>query len=431
MSWVTGEGPVDVSRGSPLAKLRPVLKNGLLVVGGRLSRSDSVPLIAKHPVILPRRHHVTRLVIREAHAAVGHEGRDHTFWRLRERFWVIGAGPEIRRLIRSCVVCRRVNARPQQQLMADMPEERVSAGTPAFSSVLLDVFGPVIVKTGRVERKRYGLMCVCIVTRAVHVELLDSLRTDSVINAIRRISARRGPIQQIRSDMGTNLTGADRELREALRGVDRADLRRRAVAQGIDWKFNPPTASHFSGGVERQIRTFRKIWRSMPLQQRVDSESLYTLFCEIESIINSRPLTYVSTSSGEVEPLTPNHLLYLRGGVRPIPGEYSDSDTLSRRRWRHVQYLAQQFWSRWKQEYLLSLQSRQKWRREVRNLESGDIVLLIDKNVQRAQWQMGRIERVFPSRDGLVRKALVKTSVSTYLRPIHNMVLITSETDLD
>ena len=425
------DGPVSVRKSSVLSQLHPAMMDGLLVVGGRLSRSDSVSEEMKHPVILPRRHHVTRLVIRDAHEKVGHEGRDHTFWEVRKRYWIVGAGPEVRRVIRSCVTCRRVNARPQQQLMAELPQERVSAETPAFYSVMLDVFGPIIVKAGRVERKRYGLMCVCTVTRAVHVEILDSLRTDSLINAVRRIGARRGPIRRIRSDMGTNLTGADRELRKSLSEVSQDDLQRSALKYNIDWTFNPPTASHFSGGVERQIRTFRKIWRSMPLQQRVDEESLNTLFCEIEMIMNSRPLTYVSTSSGDIEPLTPSHLLFLRGNAGPIPGDYDETDSLSRRRWRHVQYLAQQFWVRWKREYLLSLQCRQRWTREVSNMQSGDVVLLVDHDVPRGQWQMGRIVKALPSQDGLVRKALVKTGVSTYLRPIHKMVLIRSEADLD
>ena len=425
------EGPVLVSRASALSKLRPTMLEGLLVVGGRLSRSDCVSEETKYPVILPRRHHVTRLIIRDAHERVGHEGRDHTFWEVRQRYWVVGAGPEIRKMIRSCVTCRKVNARPQKQLMADLPQERVSAETPAFFSVQLDVFGPIMVKTGRVERKRYGLMCVCVVTRAVHIELLDSLRADSLINAIRRISARRGPIRQVRSDMGTNLTGADRELRESLKDVSQEDLQRAALKHTIDWRFNPPTASHFSGGVERQIRTFRKIWRSMPLQQRVDEESLRTLFCEIESVMNGRPLTYVSTSSDEIEPLTPSHLLFLRGGAGPIPGTYTGTDSLSRRRWRHVQYLAQQFWVRWKREYMLSLQSRHKWKREVSDVRQGDVVLLVDQDVPRGLWQMGRIVKTFPSQDGLVRKALVKTSKSAYLRPIHKMVLISPEADLD
>ena len=169
----------------------------------------------------------------------------------------------------------------------------------------------------------------------------------------------------------------------------------------------------------------------MPLQQRVGDESLQTLFCEIECIMNDRPLTYVSTSGGEVEPLTPGHLLFLRGSPGPIPGDFREADSLSRRRWRHVQYLARQLWVRWKREYLLSLQSRQKWTRESRNLQPGNVVLLVDENVQRAQWQMGRIREVFPSRDGKVRKALVKTAASVYLRPIHKMVWIKSESDLE
>ena len=421
------DGPVEVKRNSPLSRLRPIMVGGLMVVGGRLSQSDSIPEGEKHPVILPRDSHVTLLTIREAHQSVGHGGRDHTFWRLRQKFWVDGAGPEIRRLIRSCVVCRKVNARPQRQLMGELSQERVSAGTPAFSSVMLDVFGPVRVKSGRIERKRYGLMCVCVVTRAVHVEVLYSLGADSLINAIRRISARR--VTQVRSDMGTNLTGADRELREALAEVRQSDLQRAALRQGIDWRFNPPTASHYAGGVERQIRTFRKIWRSMPTQQ-VDDESFSTLFCEIESIMNSRPLTYVSTSSGQVEPLTPGHLLFLRGCAQPIPGDFSEADSLTRRRWRHVQYLAQQFWYRWKREYLLSLQSRQRWTRTSRNVQLGDVVLLADQDVPRGQWRMGKVVKVFPSRDGLVRKALVKTSTSVYMRPINKMVLISTESDL-
>ena len=425
------DGPIEVRRSSPLSKLHPQMRNGLLVVGGRLDRSQSIYQGEKHPVILPRKHHVTRLVIREAHERVGHEGRDHTFWEVRRRFWVIGAGAEVRSLVRSCVTCRKVNARPQQQLMAELPRERVSTGTSAFCSVLLDVFGPIMVKTGRSERKRYGLMCVCVLTRGVHVEILDSLRTDSLINAVRRICARRGQISQVRSDMGTNLTGADRELREALSEVSQSDLQRAALQQGIDWTFNPPTASHFAGGVERQIRTFRKIWRSMPQQRCLDEESLRTLFCEIESIMNGRPLTYVSTSPGMVEPLTPGHLLFLRGSAGPIPGEFSESDLLSRRRWRQVQYLAQQFWYRWKREYLLSLQARQKWMRESRNVQSGDVVLLADQDVPRGRWRMGRVVEAFPSQDGLVRKALVKVSDTTYLRPISKLVVVSAETDLD
>ena len=190
------DGPVEVKKGSQLAELRPLMKDGLMVVGGRLGASPSIPEAAKHPVIIPRGHHVGRLLMREAHITVGHQGRDHTLWRLRERFWVIGASADVRKLVKSCVVCRKVNARPQTQMMADLPKSRITSGGPAFEKVGLDVFGPIVVKSGRKEKNRYGLMCTCMVTRAVHVEMLDSLRTDSLINAVRRIGARRGSDQR-------------------------------------------------------------------------------------------------------------------------------------------------------------------------------------------------------------------------------------------
>ena len=121
----------------------------------------------------------------------------------------MGAGPLIREMIRSCVTCRRVNGQAQQQQMADLPESRTTAGDKAFTDVSLDVFGPFFVKQGRVERKRYGLVTVCSKTRAVHFEVLASLNTDSLINAIRRITARRGQIERIWSDCGTNMVGAN------------------------------------------------------------------------------------------------------------------------------------------------------------------------------------------------------------------------------
>ena len=424
------DGPVEVKKGSQLASLKPLMKDGLLVVGGRLDASPSISERAKHPVIVPRGHHVARLLMREAHIAVGHQGRDHSLWKLRERFWVMGAGMDVRKMVKSCVVCRKVNGRPQEQLMADLPEERVTAGGYAFERVGLDVFGPIMVKAGRGEKVRYGLMCTCMVTRAVHVELLDSLRTDSLINAISRIVARRGPIREVVSDMGTNLVGAERELREAVSELDRDGLRAFALDQGIRWRFNPPTGSHFGGFFERQIRTFRKIWRSMP-RQHTDEETLRTLFCEIEAIMNDRPLCYVSISSSGPKPITPAHLLLLRGGAVSAPGVFHDADAFSRRRWRQAQYLAGQFWLRFVREFLPTLQSRQKWSRELRNLEEGDVVLLVDKDAPRGQWQMGRVEGTFTSRDGLVRRVLVKTRVSTYMRPIDKLVLVHSGKDLD
>ena len=144
------DGPVEVKRDSQLVRLRPMMRGGLLVVGDRLSleASPSMSARAKHPVIVPRKHHVARLLMREAHLAVRHQGRDHTLWKLRKRYWVMGAGADVRKMVRSCLTCLKANVRPQEQHVADLPKGRVTAGGYAFERVGLDVFGPIRVSSG-------------------------------------------------------------------------------------------------------------------------------------------------------------------------------------------------------------------------------------------------------------------------------------------
>ena len=133
------------------------------------------------------------------------------------------------------------------------------------------------------------------------------------------------------------------------------------------------------------IRTIRKLLRGLLLQQKLTDESLTTLMCEVEAIINSRPLTFVSDDPNEPYALTPSHLLTLRPPLKPI-SITDKSDTYSRKRWRQVQYLSDVFWQRWKREYLPLLQERQKWSQVKRNLAPGDIVLVIDDTLPRCSW---------------------------------------------
>ena len=169
-----------------------------------------------------------------------------------------------------------------------------------------------------------------------------------------------------------------------------------------------PCGSHFGGVWERCIRTTRKILRALLQTQTIDDESLTTLLCEVESIMNGRPLTTVSTDAHDLEALTPNHLLLLRSAPPMSPGLFREEDSLSRRRWKQVQFLADIFWKRWSKENLPLLQSRQKWTRQRRNLAVGDVVLVSAENSARNSWPLGRIVEVFPDRKGLVRRARVK-----------------------
>ena len=164
-----------------------------------------------------------------------------------------------------------------------------------------------------------------------------------------------------------------------IEGWNQAKIHEELLQKGIQWYFNPPTASNHGGAWERMIRSTRKILGSLVKEQTLDDESLQTLMCEAESIINGRPLTTISDDPKDLEPLTPNHLLLLRQEGSLPPGIFKKDQLYSRRRWPQVQYLANVFWLRWKREYLPLLQQRQKWLRPRRNLSVGDCVIIVDE----------------------------------------------------
>ena len=148
------------------------------------------------------------------------------------------------------------------------------------------------------------------------------------------------------------------------------------------------------------------------------------MLAEPQGIANSRPLCPNSDDPRDMEPLTPNHLLLQRPAMSQPPGEFDDADLYSRKSWRQSQILSDHFWKRWLREYLPTLQQRQKWLINQRNLAVDDLVILVDENIPRRQWLLGRVTKVFPGRDGLVRVAEVKTKNNVLKRPIQKLCLL-------
>lgn len=311
--------------------------------------------------------------------------------------------------------------------MADLPEERITP-TPPFTYSGMDVFGPFHVKEGRKTLKRYGLIFTCLSSRAVHLETLNSMDTDSFINALRRFINRRGKVRVLRSDQGTNFVGANNELSSS----KIKEFLCKHDCELTEFKFNVPHASHMGGVWERMIRTARSVLSSLlnKLGTQLDDESFRTLMTEVENVINSRPLTVSNLSDPTApEPLTPNHLLTGKSSViLPPPGKFESADVYCRKRWRRVQYLANQFWSRWQKEYLNLLINRRKWNKKHRNSQVGDIVLLREDDTTRNQWPLARVTETYPSKDGLIRKVQIMTARDgqhkKYDRPIHKLVLL-------
>ena len=313
-----------------------------------------------------------------------------------------------------------------KQKMANLPSDRVTPELPPFTHTGVDFFGPFFVKRGRGQQKKYGVIFTCLSSRATHLEVAESLSTDSFICALIRFVSRRGQVKTIRSDRGTNFIGASRELKREMESLAQTTykIHGEMLKRQVSWKFNPPHASEFGGVWEREIRTVRKIFEALLVQQTITEETLQTLFCEVEAIMNSKPLTYVSPDYRDPKPLTPNDLLLLTSAA-PVPHYVTRGEDLyARKRWRQASYLADVFWCRWKKEYISLLQQRQVRMRQSKNLKVGDVVLVADDSVPRAQWPLGRVVEVRTSDDGLVLSASLVSKGKTYTRPVSKLVLL-------
>ena len=335
-------------------------------IGGRLANAEEEDTV-KFPVLIPKKAKATRRLIEWHHKKIEHRGKHSTVSRLREAgFWLVSGSREVGSVVFRCIRCKWLRGKFNGQKMADLPWNRTTVAPP-FTYCGVDVFGHMLVKDGRRILKRYGLLFTCFSLRAVHVELLSSLQTDSFIQALRRFVARRGQVREIRSDNGTNFVGAESELRRAYEEMDQKKIGSFFAEQGCDyviWERNTPYASHMGGVWERQIRTVKSVIASLlkSSPRRLDEESLRTFLTEAEAIVNSRPLTLENLHDPESMPLCPNQILTMKTKVvSPPSGVFQNEGMYARKRWRVVQNLANAFWSRWRKEYLQLLQQRQKW----------------------------------------------------------------------
>lgn len=426
-------GAVTVKKSSSLYRLDPYVdEKGLIHVGGRLSRA-SLAAEELHPIVIPKTGHITELLIRHYHQRTNHSGPEATLNEIRSSgFWIIKGRTTVTSLLWKCVMCRKQRKPLLTQKMSDLPEDRVNP-TPPFMYSAVDYFGPFMIREGRSERKRWGVLFTCMASRAVHIEVANSLSTDSFINAYRRFVGRRGAVRQLRCDQGTNFVGATSELKAALAEMEDDAIARELLKDKCDWvryKMNPPHSSHMGGSWERMIRSIRNVLSVLLSTHgsRIDDEQLHTFMVEAEAIVNSRPITYLSSDVADSLPITPQQLLTLKSRiVLPPPGIFLKEHIYCRKRWRAVQYLADQFWIKWKSQYLSSLQERSKWHKTEPNVKAGDIVLVKEADATpRNAWPLARIMETTRGTDGLVRAAKLKMNGVLYTRPIHKLVLLYS-----
>ena len=405
---------------------------------GRITNS-SLHYSLKHPWLIPYGSPLSHLILSHYHSLVHHQGRHLTHGAIQNAGFFLEKGTKsVRRFLDNCIVCEKLRGTLLEQKMADLPSDRLEE-VPPFTNSGMDVFGPLHITDGNATRrtnatkKVWGILFTCLVSKAVHIEPLPSLDTPSFINAFRRFYAIRGNCKILRSDQGTNFMGA-RNLKES--SVLLSSLETEILSKDCVWHVNPPHASHFGGIWERKIGSIRRIMDATyrQLGNRTLSRDEYsTLLAEVSAIINNTPLWAISPSADDLLPLSPSMLLTLRDSPN---SQFCDSLTHSdlvaygKNRWKRVQYLADQFWSRWRREYLQQLQERSKWVVEKPSLEIGDIVLIKDKAAKRNFWPLGRVVVVYKSKDNLVRSVSIKIPskeperTRVYERPICDVVLL-------
>ena len=413
----------------------PFIDNDSIIrVGGRI-KNAFIPFDSKHPMILPKLSSLARLVVIHYHHKTNHQGRTITLAAVRSAgYFIDGCRKLVSSIIKTCVICQKLRGKPVTPKMADLPLDRLEE-TPPFTNSGVDMFGPFIITDGANTRRNaatkkvWGLLFICMTTRAVHIESVPGLDVNSFRNALRRFFALRGVCRHLRSDNGSNFVAAQKQI-DSVNALK--CLQDEAASHKCEWIFNPPYASHFGGSWERAIGSVRKIMNASLLQigkRAITRDELDTLFKEASAIINNTPLYQVSAHPDDILPITPANLMTLKDAPNPSTMDTftkADLNAYAHNRYRRVQQLANEFWHRWRKHYISELQARSKWTKEYPNVNPGDVVILKDKNLPRNEWPTAVIDEVFHSPDGIVRSCKIRTSKGVYRRAVCDLVILIS-----
>lgn len=423
---------------SKIADLHPRLVNDVLRVGGRLSQANCA-YEQKHPIIIPQRSRLCWLLMNKAHKDTLHGGGQLMMRFIREEFWVPRLRAELRMFVSRCVKCFRMMQKTQEQLMGNLPADRVRECA-AFYKTGVDYAGPYNIRarpgrptraSAEVMEKGYVAVFVCLVTRAVHLEAVTGASSEAFISAFSGFAARRGHCAHLYSDNGTNFTGADVEMQKAIATWSKSETLDFIQSKGTEWHFITPAAP-FQGGLwEAAVKTMKHHLRRVMGIQKFSYEVLSTLLAEIEACMNSRPICAMSDDPMDQIALTPGHFL-IGGPIRlPIPVQRNEPPKSHLNLWHHMQHSIQDFWKQWSNDYLHTLQQRKKWRAVQKNVQIGQLAIVKAENFPPTHWALGRITKVHTGKDGLVRSVSIMIGRSELDRPVQKLCILPMDDELE
>ena len=396
-------------------------KQGPLRCGGRLGNAE-ISEGARHPLFLPKQNKLTDIIVEHCHKRMLHAGVAQTLGTVRQTYWIPHGRSVVKRVLRKCKVCQRHEGGPYKMpLMPPLPTSRVSESVP-FTYTGIDYFGPMFIKNKTEIQKVWVCLFTCLITRAIHLELMQNMSTEQFLLGFRRFLSRHGKPKEIISDNALHFKLAAETLHDVWsQVVTQPEVTTYIANEGIQWKHIVEFAPWMGGFYERMVGLVKRTLRKTIGKASLSNEHLLTVLKEAEAVVNSRPLVYIGDDIKSPITLTPAHFLTLNPKIGiPIletdeDGEFNPdpnvADTLIKA-WKKGMKLLDRFWQIWRNDYLLSLRERSQIKLKETRVKSpysateGDIVLIKDE-LPRGSWRIGRIVELVKSGDDEIRSAKV------------------------
>ncbi|XP_012268197.2 uncharacterized protein LOC105693064 [Athalia rosae] len=320
--------------------------------------------------------------------------------------------------------------------MGNLPRVRVTAARP-FLNTGVDYCGPFYIKEKKLRNRNrvkvYVAVFTCLAVKAVHLEVVSDMTTEGFLAALNRFISRRGRCTAIHSDNGSNLKGAKNELDGLYQLLQTREfdeqIEKYLTEKGIEWKFIPPLSPHFGGIRESAVKSFKHHLKRVVGNELFTFERFNTFVVEIESILNSGPLTPLSSDPNDFLVLTPAHFL-IGESLTSIPERdfgITPSNRLST--WQHLQKVKQHFWDRWRKEYPNELNIRHRWTNGSHDIQEGSVVVVKDNNLPPLRWILGRVIETCPGADGIIRTVKIKTPNGAFVRNVKKSAPLPQDND--
>ena len=379
-------------------------ESGVWRCGGRLSYAD-LPQVSKHPILLDATHHFATLVVVKCHDRVMHNGVSETLNELRSKYWIVRGRSFVKKILHKCLLCKRMEGQHYRTKPSPpLPQYRVRQAHP-FSSCGLDYAGPLYTRD---TNKVWICLFTCCATRAIHLELVQDMTAKAFLLCFKRFTARRGVPSRVVHDNSQTFKSGNRLIVEIL---DCSEVIEYFSGMHVQWEYNLEKAPWWGGMFERMIQSMKRCLKKAIGRARLSHDELFTAVTQVEAMLNSRPLTYLSSEELE-EAVTPSHLLvgYRLLCLPDIQGDVSDPDfgeaqshASINQRLEHLKMVLEHFWKRWRREYLQDLRDRHRYSNHLQGsgeIKVGDVVVVHSDKYPRTFWKIGVIEQLLSGGDG-------------------------------